>query len=363
MSQNYINHIALVLDSSTSMTGHTHELIAVADGLIKHLAVKSQELDQETRITVYTFDDDVNCVIFDKDVLRLPSIKTLYRAEGNTALIAAAMKSQHDLAQTAQMYGDHSFLTYVLTDGQENVSRYSTVFGGDGKRRYYFTGERTRYGVNDLTKMLRDKLTGLDENWTVACLVPNARGVRDAESYGFPRDNIKIWDTTTADGVVEIGEIIRTATDTYMVNRSKGIRGSKTMFAMGADQLNRDAVKQAGLKELPKDKYNVLAVLTADDGAAIREFVERQTSTPYVTGTAYYELTKTEKIQPQKGILVRDRKSGRVYQGQHARDILGLPNYEVRVKPEQNPKYRVYVQSTSVNRKLVAGTKLLVLSP
>jgi hypothetical protein len=33
----------------------------------------------------------------------------------------------------------------------------------------------------------------------------------------------------------------------------------------------------------------------------------------------------------------------------------------VRVKPNHNPKFTIYVQSTSVNRKLLAGTKALIL--
>jgi hypothetical protein len=32
-----------------------------------------------------------------------------------------------------------------------------------------------------------------------------------------------------------------------------------------------------------------------------------------------------------------------------------------QVKPDFNPDYEVYVQSTSVNRKLVPGTSLLVV--
>lgn len=363
ISQSKINHVALVVDASYSMRPHRAAVIAVTDGLIKHLATKSQELDQETRVTVYTIGDDYKCLIFDKDVMRLPSIADLYQVEGNTALIAATMKSQDDLAKTAQMYGDHAFLTYVITDGEENVSRWSTVFGGDGQRVTY-TSRHSKYTSDQIKQMLADRLNGLEENWTVACLVPNQMGVRYAESYGFPRDNIQIWDTTSKDGVLEVGKMITEATDNYMIARASGIRGSKTMFAkMGAADLNLGAVKSAGLRRLPKDKYEVLAVLSANDGAAIKDFVEEKTGRPYVTGSAYYELMKTEKIQPQKSVLVRDKKSGVVYTGQHARDLLGLPaNQEMRVKPDVNPKYRVFVQSTSLNRKLVAGTKLLLVS-
>jgi len=363
LAQSKINHVALVLDASVSMRRHRDAVIAVTDGLIKHLAKTSQELDQETRVTVYTFGDDYRVLVFDKDVMRLPSIKDLYEIDGNTALIAATMKSLDDLEKTAQMYGDHAFLTFVITDGQENVSRWSTVFGGTGKRVRYVS-EPARYTENQIKQQLADRLTNLAENWTVACLVPDRAGVLDAQSFGFPADNIQIWDTTSKDGVLEVGKMITEATDTYMTNRSLGIRGSKTMFAkMSAADLNLGAVRQAGLKRLPKDKYEVLAVLAANDGEAIKDFVEDKTGRPYVTGTAYYELMKPEKIQPQKAVLVRDRKSGVVYHGQHARDLLGLPSdREMRVKPDTNPKYRVFVQSTSINRKLVAGTKLLLLS-
>jgi len=34
---------------------------------------------------------------------------------------------------------------------------------------------------------------------------------------------------------------------------------------------------------------------------------------------------------------------------------------DVRVRPDYNPLYDVFVQSTSTNRKLLRGTKLLLL--
>lgn len=110
-AQNYINHVALVLDASSSMSHLSRKVVEVADQQIAYLARRSQELDQETRVTVYVFADKVECVIYDKDVLRMPSLKQMYRAGGMTALLAATLKSQRELAQTAQLYGDHSFLT------------------------------------------------------------------------------------------------------------------------------------------------------------------------------------------------------------------------------------------------------------
>jgi len=356
MTQNYINHIALVLDASASMRGRKRDVVTVAEGEIAHLARRSQELDQETRVTVYAFADQVECLVYDKDVLRLPSLGGLYRTGGNTALIAATMKSQDDLAATAQLYGDHAFLTYVLTDGEENVSRYSEVFTGHRQGRW----GPTSYTTAGVTRLLGTRLAGLADNWTVACLVPDQRGAHEAKSFGFPGENVAVWDTTSRRGVEDVGGTIRRATETFMTNRARGIRGSRTLFTAGADVVNRETVRDAGLKPLGRDTYRLFTVCD-DYDLAIRPHVAYVTGEPYRTGSAFYELTKPEKVQAYKQVCVRNRKSGRIYAGAEARELLGLPDAEVRVRPEANPEYQVFVQSTSVNRKLVAGTKLLVL--
>ena len=94
-TQNIINHIGLVLDASSSMDRYTRKLIEVADNQIKYLATRSQEMNQETRISVWTFADhhNIQCVVWDMDVLRLPSIAEFYKPYGNTALVDAMLKS------------------------------------------------------------------------------------------------------------------------------------------------------------------------------------------------------------------------------------------------------------------------------
>jgi hypothetical protein len=365
---NLINHIAFVIDASTSMAHLARQVIEVADAEIKHLAEVTTENGQETRVTVYVFHDDVYCLVYDKDVLRLPSLKALYQAQGNTALVAAAVKAIDDLAQTAETYGDHAYLLYLLTDGEENVSRYSRVFGGDGQRRWGLGPAKIT--LDQTVETLRGKIATRGENWSVAALVPNQHALEEVVRYGFPRGNVAVWDATRVEGVQEVfSATMRASTQTFMSGRSKGVRGSNTLYAGGTDQVNAYARKKAGLKALPKTEYRLVNVTADDAGTEIRPFVERETGRAYRPGEAFYQLalaeggTKTaERIQPHKKIMVRDRKSGRVYAGDQARDLLGLPSdREVRVKPEDNPKYQIFIQSTSVNRKLVAGTKLLLL--
>ncbi|MEU3892264.1 vWA domain-containing protein [Streptomyces sp. NPDC029041] len=342
-SQNYINHVALVLDASSSMSHLSRKVVEVADQQIAYLARRSRELDQETRVTVYVFADKVECVIYDKDVLRMPSLKQLYRTGGMTALLAAALKSQSELAQTAQLYGDHSFLTFVLTDGQENASHRCPDAPARDPRQL----------VQAVAEMIRTQ----QDNWTLAVLVPDQMGKREAMQCGFPKDNIAIWDATSTQGLEEAGQVIRQATENFMMGRTQGIRGSRAVFSTGADAVNEDTIKAAGLTPADPTKYQLIPV--ARD-AAIREWVTECGHT-YTTGGAYYELSKSEKIQARKQIAVLEKKTDRVYTGPQARALLGLPDTEVRVKPDHNDHFTIFVQSTSVNRKLVANTRLLLM--
>ncbi|KIF07747.1 hypothetical protein PL81_00185 [Streptomyces sp. RSD-27] len=343
-NQNYINHVALVLDASSSMSHLRNKVVEVADQQIAYLARRSQELDQETRVTVYVFADKVQCVIYDKDVLRMPSLKELYRVGGMTALLAATLKSQRELAQTAQLYGDHSFLTFVLTDGQENASHRCPDVPSQSQRA--------------LRQAMATMIDGQQDNWTLAVLVPDQMGKREAMQCGFPKDNIAIWDATSTRGLEEAGQVIREATEKFMVGRTKGIRGSRAVFSTGAETVNKKSIEAAGLTPVDQTRYQLIPVARA---AAIREWVVESGHT-YRTGGAYYQLSKVEKVQARKQIAVLEKKTDRVYTGPEARALLGLPDAEARVKPDHNDDFTIFVQSTSVNRKLVPNTRLLLMS-
>lgn len=329
--KNYINHIVFVVDSSSSMKRLTAETVRVFDTQIKHLAQRSKELDQETRVTVYFFSDTTKCVIYDKDVLRLPSLKDYYDPYGNTALIDGMLLSISDLELTSQKYGDHSFLIFGLTDGEENASRKSS---------------------SDLL----NKIKALPENWTVACLVPNQTGVHEAKKFGFPANNVQVWSTDVG-GVEKAGDKIRAATDAFMTARTKGVRGTKNLFDLDVSNLNTDVVMDK-LDQLSANQYVLIPV---HNDSVIQPLVESWTKNPYIKGSAYYQLTKAEKIQPYKQVCIQDKLSGKVYSGTNARQMLKLPATEVKVNPTTHNKFDIFIQSTSVNRKLLQGTKLLVI--
>lgn len=342
---NIITHVVYVLDGSTSMQKYTRAVVKVIDEQVKYLAQRSQELGHETRVSVYVFADAPQCVIYDKDVLRLPSIADVYSPNGWTALADATLMAIDDLKQTSALHGDHSYLIFVSTDGQENASEAASL------------------------KRLPQVLGELPEEWTLGCLVPDSMGVAEAKRFGFPAGNIEKWDATSERGVAEMGERVQAATETYMTSRASGLRGTRTLFSM--QDVTQKTIIQAGMKPLDASEYVLVPVARTPDAdlrtgedplrPEIRPFVERAGFT-YRVGRAFYQLGKRETIQGNKRIAIVSKKDSKVYVDGAARDLLGLGGDTKRVGPDFHPEYDLYVQSTSVNRKLQVGTKLLVMT-
>lgn len=329
MLKQLINHVVFVVDRSGSMQPLSAEVVKVFDAQVAYLARRSKELGQETRVSVYLFNADTECLCYDLDCLRLPSLKNHYRATGNTALIRATLKAFDDLAETPQRYGDHAFLVYTLTDGQENAS--------------YITPQT-----------LANRIAALPDNWTVSCLVPDAQGVHEAKQFGYHKDNISVW-TTSAAGLEDVGNTMREATDSFMQARATGVRSTKTLFKLGVKATATEIKRN--LKALQPSDYTILNVRK---DVPIKEFIESWRLT-FKVGANYYELMKPEVVQAYKQVLVQEKMTGTIYGGVEGRRLLGLPDHELKVCPGDYGDYRIFIQSTSSNRKLIAGTQLVVL--
>lgn len=328
----HINHYALVIDVSGSVYPFINQMIELADKTIDRLREKSVKMNQETRLSIYTFSDKVECVVFDVDVTRLGSLAGKFRADGRTALMDGIGHTIDDLETIPTKYGDHAYVLYIITDGEENASR--------------------RYDVVSLRK----KIEELDENWTLSVLVPNRDGVAEAKRFGIPAECIETWDVTKA-GLDRIIEEIGRSSEVFMEARTQGIRGMKGLLKLNLKDLDKSTIK-ANLQEVDGRTYRIYPITS---NTPIKDFVEKVKKT-YVKGLAYYQLTKTELVQHHKEVLVFDRTKKKLYRGASARQVLNLPDYDVKVNPELNDKFDIFIQSTSVNRKLVAGQNLVLLS-
>ena len=357
-----INHVALVIDESGSMAGKENDVVAVVDNQVKWLADLSKQMDQETRVSVYKFEQsNIECIAFDVDALRLPSLRGHYHTKGGTPLISATLKAISDLEQTAQMYGDHGFLIFVLTDGEENTSHYPQTI------------------PHGTPRILADKLSRLGENWTVGVLVPDLNGKIAAQRYGFAPGNIAVWDTTGKHGVSDAGEEIKAATSSYFTGRASGTRGTTTLFASHVTKAQVDATS---MKPVDPSQFLIVPVALASTSTLayvipkksitkanpsgvkhveIMPFVQ-ETGRTYVAGLAYYELVKSERYDPNKKVALIHRKTKQVYTGDEAKTLIGLTGVSTRIRPMpvKGGDYDIFVQSTSVNRHLPIGTRILL---
>lgn len=360
---NKIVHHFLLLDNSGSMRHRADSLIQVVDSHVKWLADESRTSGQETRVSIFTFNSGVDCLVYDTDVLRYNTIRSHYRTGGNTALLSAFIKSQQDLDNlnaAYNNYGEHNFFTVVITDGAENWSHVIE-----------------RQTAQTLVTKVKQVIAQQGENRTVACMVPDVRGKIAAANWGFPQGNIAVWDASSAQGVEEAGMTLRGATQTLLDTYSTGARNSRAVFAGGVDQVNAQTIDASGLKPLDPSKFLLIPV--ANPGGRLTEYVKKRdvlkrktvmisdfvetTGRRYVVGKTFYQLGRlSERVQANKLIAVVDNVTNKVYLGDAARKLLNLPDARVTLKKDPNGRYDIYIASHSTNRYLEIGSQILLLN-
>lgn len=374
--QNYINHIALVLDASYSMEHLARKVVKVTDDLVAFLAKKSKGDNEETRITVYSFSDEAECHIWDMDVFRLPSMSGLYSIKGSTALADAIHLTLDDFEMVPEKYGKHDFMAYVLTDGEENVSK-----GKNGHRRGF-----GRIPVTVLQEEMSKRFASLPGNRSMLALAPDDRAAGHMYGFGFDKGNVALWDATTEAGLEAAVEKIKVAHTSYIATRATtGVRGTRSAFSVGG-QVDAAAIKAAKLTPLPTGDYAIVPVTPIKDLVQekpdpalkkppagkpdtrplvpymeIEPFISRA-HPPFRVGECYYELVKTETIRGNKQLAILDKKTSKIYLGDGVRQMLGLPEENKTVKPDFNKDYTIYVQSTSLNRHLYLHSSVMVLT-
>jgi hypothetical protein len=341
-----VNHVMIVVDASGSMITQASSVKIQLDQLHADLKESSAELDQETRLTLYSFSSTVQCLAFDTDVLRLPSLGGLYDVGREmTALNDATAIAIDDMLTTSTLYGDHAFLAYVITDGLENASNFVSQDGSD----------------------VRARIQALDHRWTVASFVPSPSARRMAEAMGFPRDNIALWAVNSRTGFDDASKIMRSATRGYMTARASGTTSTRSLFSTGEQALNTQTVT-AALEPLAPGKYTMLRNSTPETHE-MKAFVEYN-GLKYRHGTHYYQLGSSRAlIQPTKNIVVVNKKTLQAFSDEapgspKVRDLIGLSNGDrVSVSAEANREFFVFVQSTATNRHIKTGLHAFTLDP
>lgn len=331
--QSQKQYVTFVLDFSGSMAGLSKTLEKTYREELAALLKEEARTGIETYVRVVPFGErvDIQYSQFQSLVLKYGQLSELckYRNMGNTALIDAIGEAVSNYAK--QDYCSH--LVQVLTDGEENAS------------------VKFKHTITAL-------LTSTSRKYDTTVVVRCPHHVKSRLiTLGLSEDNITTWDCT-AGGMELTSSMHNTGLNNYYNARSMGQSVVSNFYtpdtSFSPTKLKREAVDVT-------HNFLIAGVSKSWSGKQIRDFVEKELQKPYVKGTAFYQLTKNETVQANKEIVIRNTSDGRMYSGEDARDLLGLPhNIEIKVEPANYSKYELFIMSSSVNRKLVGGTKLLV---
>jgi len=334
-----INHVFFALDTSGSMRPIAPDAVRAFNQMAASVREQTYKTGQMTTVSLTTFGDDFGDVVERYSAQPITSLKDLqpheYRPSGQTPLfdavgtLATKMKQRPD-ANASNV----SFLGVIITDGGENHSQ-----------RF------NKFTLNPLMRELQNT-----DRWSFVFLVPPGHKFQVVRELGLPEGNVREWENT-ASGMAQAASDVSAGMQSYFATRSVGGTSTKGFFTT-----NTNAISQAQAKAQLENMNGKVRVFDVNRTVQIKDFVESE-GMVYWLGCAYYQLTKNEKVQVSKAVMLRARDTGAVFGGPNTRAALGLPpNLDVTVRPGDHGNWDVFVQSTSVNRRLNPGTKLIVVN-
>lgn len=332
------NHVCFIIDRSSSMNGLQNDVVRVFNEQAAVIRESAKASNQKTTVSLITFASTVDdAVFFHENVEELGDLtRNAYRPQGMTALLdATGVAIEMLLALPDAKDEETSFLIIVITDGHENASR--------------------SYNWASLSRSIQ-KVNATDR-WTFAFLTPPHYESGLSQRLNIPQGNVKSWEATEA-GVEEASGSIAIGTRSYFSSRASGKRSVKSFFSPDLKDVNP--------RKIRKKLHNVSGeyqIWPIDKKTPIQEFVEDQ-GEYYIPGCAFFQLTKKETVQSQKSFCLRNKLSGKIYEGNEAaRKVMGLPEGgTIMLEPGEHGRYDVFVQSTSNNRNLMPGTDVLYKS-
>ncbi len=331
-----VNHVIILLDKSGSMNSVRTEALQGVNKTINDIKKAADESKQYTEVSLYDFSDYINRTAFRRPTVMVDQILSYYPA-GGTALFDAVERAINEHLTPEREDENHSYLVIAITDGQDNQS-----------------ADRTGRRMNDLVR----KVQGTDR-WTVTFQLPPNSKEWFCRNFNVPEGNVTEWQATRQ-GVERATEQRYQGTQTYFANRSVGVNSTKTFYDKVVTDLSK--LDANTLRQQCTNLAGQVKTFVVDKEEDIQPFVQRQLgNVPYVPGTAFYALTKTEsRVQPYKKVLLMEKGSRAVYGGDEARRLIGLKDGKTcRVVPGNHSNFDIFIQSTSNNRKLVRGTKVI----
>lgn len=159
-------------------------------------------------------------------------------------------------------------------------------------------------------------------------------------------------------GLQQMGNEALQNYENELITNGQYNRNIDSMFGqmLGRTASRTFTASSESLGAVPAGRFQVMEV---DHDCAIKDFVEDNGIT-FKKGRGFYQFTKRTMIQDYKEVILMNKLTGDLFNGDKAREIAGIPvGLTAEVSPEKLTDYIVFVQSTSVNRALKAGTKFL----
>jgi len=329
------SYVGLVVDHSGSMKVHRQRALDDYNDNLGTLRESARETGIQTLASVVRcgvgFSARVELAVSRANVLALPELRS-YPTDGTRTPLWDSVGMAIDNLELA---GDPEgvYLIAVTTDGQENASESSG-------------------------RTLRQRIQALQatDRWSFTFRVPRGYARALVSALDVDDGNVLEWEQTEA-GFSEATHRQQYAISAYYA----GLRGGQTKTTRFYSNLGRLDVQELQ-RRLRDVSDRTVGWLVLNGPQTIQESCEEVTRTEYRPGRAYYQLVKPSYVQEKKRFLIRDRKSGAIFAGSDARDILGLPRFgAVRLIPKKDGSYELFVQSMSRNRKLLTGSRVIYL--
>ncbi len=320
----------LLIDSSGSMAHYTDTVRQLIDDQIK--LFKSKNKETNTKVSIASFNEKMTWLCNDEPARNLV-LTGQYSATGGTALNDSAAQVLN-LAGTAPKSPS---LLVIITDGFDNSSSVSDT---------------------TLKNLIHQAISS--DMWTIAVACPPGSKQLMVSQYGIPEGCVTEW-AGNDKAIKALSSQITVGTQSLYKNIYRGVPNVKSSYFSPDLNLPVKNVK-AALNEVT-GSYNIVKVpnTNPDNPTLVISTFCTKKGYKYSAGIAYYQLTKKEKVQDYKNIIIQNKDTNKLYTGDDVRDLLGIPSGgEITLTPATSSKYNIFVRSTSYTRKLVPNTLLLI---
>lgn len=320
--------VAIVLDCSGSMQSIRSQAVDLYNQTLNELKSKFPPHTEATLVyfgvgvggrgcqTVYR-----NVPLSNLNILSLAQFQT----NGWTPLYDGLAQAIFDI-QSADP--EMSYGVWMISDGAENSSsgQYKTP---DAMRKLILAKQGT-------------------DCWTFACLIHRDHVGHFRALGAVPEGNIQAWGDINEATVSSIGSV-----GTYAALRATGVRSSRAVFTS-----DLSGVTKGDLSRL-KDITHEVKSWKVDKGIRIDHFLNAKSNGGFKPGINFYQLQKSERVQTDKEQFIICEKGTKAFYVAD-RAFFGMPPGEIRLNPGNHANYDIWVMSSSNNRNLLAGSRVIV---